>query len=457
MAKSQKKRPKKGYIVLPAPTQETYSASEYTRLGDQLRGYEKTCEIPETQLEMLQSLRTGYKTTLAKTFRILQHCVRKVDPKGIVTYRVKRIDSIISKLQRMHKTRLPQMEDIAGCRCILSSNEKVYELKELLEQELDIRSDRNDYIKDPKEDGYRSLHLIAKTKDEDSKVIEVQLRCENDHNWATLVEITDQIYNTKIKEGGDEPSLKKMLFLLSKGINRLDENELSEFFKIVKNKSFVDKVNDVFVKNSLEVRKQWSSIEKKFNYSFYLISVDQENKSTIESYRTFIDAEEKYFEKFKEHPDNNIVLTHISDAKFEQISKAYSNYTLTRHSFIGELMSKLKEISQRSFQESKYFYFVRHFSFYTHVYFSHTLLHLLEMVTANTSDSKGVKKKEWEKSVKNRLDKIVNDKQMFFSEIVRKEKKTFLQHIMLYKMKKIWKESAKEVQQLIDELRTPRS
>ena len=440
----QKNKKNKNYTVIPPPTQRTYSTNEYTRLGDKLRIYNKTSDIPEDELEILQSLRTSYKTTLAEIFEILQQCVKKIDKNGIVTYRVKRIDSIISKLKRMQKTQLPRIEDIAGCRCILSNNKQVYELKALLEQCLTIKSDRNDYIKVPKDNGYKSLHLVVQTKDKKSKVIEVQLRCENDHNWATLVEITDQIYSTKIKEGQNESELSKMLFLLSKGINELDRREISEFITIVKKKEFVDRINEVFVKNSVEVRKQWSDIEKRIDRNFYLISVDKENKSTISSYRSFTEAEKKYFEKFKEYPDDNIVLTHISDAKFEQISKAYSNYTLTYHSFSQDIMSKLKEIVHESFQDGEYFHFINHFSFYSNVYFAHALLQLLEMTSMNKVKCKGKKKQEWEKSFNDRIKKFTDNMRKLFLDIINQKKKTLKQHFMLYKMKKQWDKGVRD-------------
>ena len=49
--------------------------------------------------------------------------------------------------------------------------------------------------------GYRSIHLNVRLKG-DKRVVEIQLRALEHHNWATLVEITDLLFRTKLKELG---------------------------------------------------------------------------------------------------------------------------------------------------------------------------------------------------------------------------------------------------------------
>ncbi len=116
-----KSKKNKGYTILDKIKEVSYSKSDYVKLGDRLRVYKTDdIDIPIEDLEMLQSLRTSYKTPLSKIFEILQDSILQVNKNAIITYRIKRIDSIISKLIRLEKTQLPRIEDIAGCRCILS-------------------------------------------------------------------------------------------------------------------------------------------------------------------------------------------------------------------------------------------------------------------------------------------------------------------------------------------------
>jgi putative GTP pyrophosphokinase len=441
----------KGYKIIEKQTQKTHTKGEYERLGNRLRTYDKQIDIPLEDLEILQTLRTSYKTPLSEIFDILQKSISRINKSAIITYRIKRIDSIISKLNRLPDTQLPRIEDIAGCRCILRNNDEVYRLKELLEKELFIKSDRNDYIANPKPDGYKSLHLIVQTKDKLSRPIELQLRSEKDHNWATLVEITDQVYNTKIKELGNEPDLGRMLFMLSNGFNGLTKYELIELIELIKKTDFVGKINGVFMNNSIKVRKQWSEIERRKDRSFYLIQVDKENNSHISSYCNFNESESAYFEKFKINSDHNIVLTHIPNAKFEQISKAYSNYTLTYHDFFQDLLSVLQKLVKTSFGESKINDFCSHFELFVFIYFEIAKLQVNELFVMQDTKCKSFKKEEWEKDIDLRLDKTVKKRQDLFRDINVNRFNIF--HLVIsYKKNRIWKKHAKSYVKSIKKL-----
>jgi len=428
-----------------------YTKGEYVRLGERLRNYSSQNEIPLEDLEILQTLRTSYKTPLSQVFEILQKSIIKVNKTAIITYRVKRINSIISKLKRLESSQLPRIEDIAGCRCILRNNDEVYRLKKILEGSLFVKSDRNDYIAKPKPDGYKSLHLIVQTKDRSTEPIEVQIRCEKDHNWATLVEITDLIYGTRIKELGNDTDLGRMLYLLSIGFNKLEKIELRELIELIIRKDYVKKVNSVFVNNSIKVRQQWSEIERKPDRNFYLIEVDKENNSNIKSFRTFNEAERFYFERFKVNPDHNIVLTHISKATFEQISKAYSNYTLTYHAFMQDFLNKTQELVRLSISQNNLKNFSKYFSVFVETYFEVAKLQFNEMVRMQKTKCKGQKKYEWKKDINTTLKKIVGKREDLFQNI-KMNKLNFLHLVIKIKMTRVWKKHSKDFQSSIKQL-----
>ncbi|MDE5571852.1 MAG: hypothetical protein K2I86_07390, partial [Prevotella sp.] len=141
-----------------------YSNKDYRKLGDRIRNNPK--DVAEADLLMLQSLRLTYKEPLAIIFNSIKKTAYKVDRNSICTYRVKRIESIISKLVRFPEMQVNRVEDIAGCRCIMSSTEKVYELYNKLLKNKDkltyeIKVTIHDYIKEPKASGYRSIHINA--------------------------------------------------------------------------------------------------------------------------------------------------------------------------------------------------------------------------------------------------------------------------------------------------------
>ena len=108
-------------------------------------------------LDDLQFYRTSFKDSLSRVFNIL--CENsKFRRDAIVTYRIKRIDSIIRKLDRIPTMKLDRMWDIAGCRCILPTNKQVEKLHQILKKEFTIKK-VNDYRKIPQTGGYKSLHL----------------------------------------------------------------------------------------------------------------------------------------------------------------------------------------------------------------------------------------------------------------------------------------------------------
>lgn len=94
--------------------------------------------------------------------------------------RIKSEASIIEKLKRKNlDLTIESMEknifDIAGIRIISSFQDDIYLLADLLLQQDDIRLiERKDYIKNPKPNGYRSLHLI----------VEIPIFLSNEKKWV---------------------------------------------------------------------------------------------------------------------------------------------------------------------------------------------------------------------------------------------------------------------------------
>ena len=178
---------------------KAYSNSDYKKLGDRIRA--DINNISDADYEMLQYLRTSYKSPLSTIFNSIEQLAHKIDANCVCTYRIKRIESIISKLIRFPEMQVNRAEDIAGCRCILSNEQQVYDLynrilKRISKLPFELKGKINDYIANPKESGYKSIHLNVVVKG-DNRRVEIQLRSLEHHNWATLVEISDLLYGLK--------------------------------------------------------------------------------------------------------------------------------------------------------------------------------------------------------------------------------------------------------------------
>ena len=194
---------------------------------------------PTTEdIQQLHELRMEYRDFLSATFRVLSEEADKVDSKSICTYRIKRVESIISKLHRFPNTSLVTMEDLAGCRCILSSRQSIPRLVEAIKKRLNVTRER-DYITDTPSTGYKSYHLTIQDDNNSRLKLEIQLRSRVHHNWATLVEITDQVLGTKIKENHDNPDLMEFHRLFSKSESEITIEDKKCLLKIADKYDYV--------------------------------------------------------------------------------------------------------------------------------------------------------------------------------------------------------------------------
>lgn len=111
--------------------------------------------------------------------------------------RLKSLHSIIHKMDRLNvKKSMESMRenitDISGIRVICRYLDDVYIIEKLLLAQDDVKFiRRRDYIKEPKESGYRSLHLLVKvpvflSQRKEEIPVEIQLRTIPMDYWASL-------------------------------------------------------------------------------------------------------------------------------------------------------------------------------------------------------------------------------------------------------------------------------
>jgi len=125
------------------------------------------------------------------------HSLHQRNPIHTIKSRVKSPNSIVEKLHRQgydinKELAIEKIDDIAGIRIICPYIEDIYTVKTLLLNQDDIQLlSVKDYIKNPKENGYRSLHLIICVpvffSDHKEMVkLEVQIRTIAMDFWASL-------------------------------------------------------------------------------------------------------------------------------------------------------------------------------------------------------------------------------------------------------------------------------
>lgn len=119
------------------------------------------------------------------------------NPIETIKSRLKSQTSILKKLKKKNiafslKNIEENIFDVAGIRVICSFEDDIYLLAECLLKQDDVKLiEKKDYIKNPKSNGYRSLHLIIEIpiflkNEKRAMKVEVQLRTIAMDFWASL-------------------------------------------------------------------------------------------------------------------------------------------------------------------------------------------------------------------------------------------------------------------------------
>ena len=157
----------------------------------------------------------------------------KYNPIEHVKSRIKTPESIVKKLKRHgYESSIENMvryiNDIAGVRLICSFTSDIYRLAEMIGNQSDLKVlSIKDYIKNPKESGYKSYHMLVSVPIflSDSVVdtkVEIQIRTIAMDFWASL---EHKIY---YKFEGNAPDyISRELKECAKMVSELDDKMLS--------------------------------------------------------------------------------------------------------------------------------------------------------------------------------------------------------------------------------------
>lgn len=416
----------------------------YRAVGDRIRNNPDV--ISENDLLVIQSLRIAHKQDLSYVFECLVEKLKRVDKSGVVTYRIKRIESIISKLVRQPEMQLNRMSDIAGCRCIVHNNEQLYALYNKLKESGLIVVHEKDYVREVKSTGYRSIHLIVKAHPDSKYSIEVQLRTQEQHNWATLVETTDLVYETKLKEFGDGHPLA----LFHKNLSIPDEDLSVSNKKLILNLAqkynYITRLSNIYEKNYELVRTKWNECRSK-EHAYVLIATGSDGIPEIQTFYSFQEAEDKYLEKYIENPlHKNIVLTHIRDTSFENVSMAYSNYFMTYNALLYRCYQFAADVFKHEFEEHnrlRMFKWMNYFMKLTVqlVRVSHRDFANYRFRPSHQMSPK--KRKEWSDSIKKHIRQVVAIFHGTYNELMQKPASYSMEKICLLLNLSWWKFKAR--------------
>ena len=123
--------------------------------------------------------------------------IHNYNPIEYIKSRIKTAESIVKKLKRNHyestiENMVNHVNDIAGIRLVCSFTSDIYRLAEMIGRQNDLTVvSVKDYIKNPKDSGYKSYHMLVTVpifltdRVIDTKV-EIQIRTIAMDFWASL-------------------------------------------------------------------------------------------------------------------------------------------------------------------------------------------------------------------------------------------------------------------------------
>ena len=265
----------------------------------------------------------------------------------IISQRLKRLPSIIGKLKRFPELRLSRMQDLAGARIILPNIKDTEEVANYLKNKVYKQKDKNNflfvreknYILEPKEDGYRSIHQIFKYQGKkesqlEGYQIELQIRTRLQHQWATSVEIIDSIKQQSLKTGGGDAYYREFFKLSSKLMEYIEfKKDMNEISDKIKRLSDLDKeFNILKTLSSLRVvTKELEGIKSK-EYLILILDYKGNTVRYIPVFEENISRDYLMYEQEYKGENNNVVSVSVENLK--NLKKAYPNYFLDAREFV---------------------------------------------------------------------------------------------------------------------------
>lgn len=238
----------------PTVNDEQLSHAAIDRLGDRLREGHHT----EADLRLLDEYRDSFSNAYEFVLEELRGHVGFASAGG----RLKTTGAIVEKLRRI-KTRLSQMQDVAGCRIVVSETVEQERVEHAIKAAFPSAEFEDRRVRPSH--GYRAVHAFVVYK---GKIVEIQIRTELQQRWATLCELFADLIDPGIKYGNGDADILSSLQRSSEAI-KLQEDSILEWHEVRRNsplrvgdtsdrKSFFDEWTQFLEKSNAEIMTEIS-------------------------------------------------------------------------------------------------------------------------------------------------------------------------------------------------------
>jgi ppGpp synthetase/RelA/SpoT-type nucleotidyltranferase len=201
-----------------------YSKGDVRRAGQIIAANMPWCEENDQKIREAFRIANNWRDTHAVPMHSVRYSVicfmRYAALNGITAARLKRMQAIRRKLQRFNYT-LERLQHLGGCRVILPTIADVETLVDRIKHRARHEIREDNYILNPKNDGYRSHHLMLTYQGRGPKEvftgrkIELQVRTTLQHSWATAIEAVGLFRREELKNNSGSAEWLRLFKLMS--------------------------------------------------------------------------------------------------------------------------------------------------------------------------------------------------------------------------------------------------
>lgn len=301
--------------------------------------------------EVLANWRACHGYSINTFQALLRKKLESVDGEAIVAQRLKRAPSVISKLQRFNTMKLSQMQDIGGLRAVVSSVSRVRELETSYKASTFKHEfvSSKDYIEEPKRDGYRSIHLVYRYRNDrapeyNGLLLELQFRSRLQHAWATAVETMGTFLGQALKSGQGDRHWREFFEISSAALTHVERTKPVPGYEALSRKETFNALMEA--ENRLHVLRQLqgftiaaqSITEQPGSGSYHLVILDAATRTvSIRPFpKTQLERANLEYSQIEERAQRGeqIEAVLVSAGPIGKLKKAYPNYFLDTHEFV---------------------------------------------------------------------------------------------------------------------------
>lgn len=336
-------------------TRPAHTKRRIREAGDVLRNSEAPSDERAQAIAVANNWRSSHAFPL-NTFQVsLRSKATSVDEHAIVAQRVKRLPSIIGKLQRFESMGLDRMQDLGGCRAVVRDLGAAYTVRQkfLDSAHKHVRKGEKDYILEPATSGYRGLHMIYQYRSDRMETwnglrIEVQIRTALQHAWATAVETVGLFTAQALKSSQGEDEWLDFFRTMSTQIALLEDAapvpgtpdsaaELRDRLREHNQSLDVLRRLDTYAQTLEFTEKRLK------NARFILLTLNvKEQEVTATGYRSQEEATNAY-DLVEAYSGDNTDVVLVSVNSIAGLRNAYPNYFLDTERFAGLLRDALEK------------------------------------------------------------------------------------------------------------------